>query len=333
MINKLWIFLLFPVCCLSQTLTGTVVDDSTKQPLETVSVYFDNTTVGTTTNEKGEFAINYTDAIQSSLVISYLGYEKVIINDYRSQTVLNIALKPSSVALDEVYINYDDGLTRRQKLRLFRKEFLGTSIFAKTCKILNEDDLVLRYDKKNRVLYVNANAPIIIRNRALQYEIAFDIIDFEASYRYANIETQNFALDKVAYTGTTYYKDLEKANKKSTKRKREEAYKGSVQHFMRALYNKKLKEEGYEIYFNSFKVDEYDYFNIEPKEDSDFKEVTLRRKVSILYDKQYQSDIDVFVDSFLVDVYGNYSAIKGIYFTGAMGSQRIGDTLPLDYGL
>ena len=68
-------------------------------------------------------------------------------------------------------------------------------------------------------------------------------------------------------------------------------------------------------------------------ESSGLKEVSLKQKVSILYDRKEQSDINVYVDSFLLDAYGNYSAIRGVYFNGAMGSQRMGDTLPLDYGL
>ena len=333
MISRLLFFLLLPTLCFSQTITGTILDTSTNNPLETVAVYFDNTTIGTTTDAKGKFSISYSDAIQSPLVISYLGYEKVIIEDYRTKSDITIKLKSTDVSLDEVFIDFDDGLTRRQKLRLFRKEFLGSSKYGKSCKILNEKDIFLRYDKQKKTLYASADVPIIIKNKALQYEISFDMIDFEAIFRFANLKEQDFALDRVAYAGTSYYKNLEKSDKKRTKRAREKVYKGSVQHFMRALFHKNLKEEGYEIYSQGFKVGEYKYFKIEEKDSSGLKEVSLKQKVSILYDRKEQSDINVYVDSFLLDAYGNYSAIRGVYFNGAMGSQRMGDTLPLDYGL
>ncbi|WP_299524690.1 carboxypeptidase-like regulatory domain-containing protein [Winogradskyella sp.] len=333
MINRLWIFLLAPVCCWSQILTGTIVDASANQPLETVSVYFDNTTVGTTTNENGEFSITYTDAIQSSLVISYLGFEKIIINDYRDKEHIAIALKPSSIALDEVNLDYDDGLTRKQKLRLFRKEFLGTSKIAKSCKILNEDDLILRYDKENRVLSASAKAPIKIENKALQYEIDYDIIDFELSFKYANIPTNSFTKNRLTYYGTTFYKDLKKSNKKSTIKKRERAFKGSVQHFMRALFNENLKGEGYWIFYGRFRVNEWAYFTVGDLEDSSFKQVTLNKKVTILYDKDIQSSIEVNTDKFYVDRFGNYAPIVGVFFNGYMGSQRVGDSVPSDYNL
>lgn len=324
---------LLPLICFSQTLTGNIIDKVTQQPIETVSVYFDNTTIGTTTDEKGNFSITYTDAVQSTLVISYLGYEKVLITDYRSRNNIAIELVEAASALDEVYIEYDDGLTRRQKLRLFRREFLGSSKFARSCNILNENDIVLRYDKRSKTLFASADVPIQVKNKSLQYELAFDIVDFEANYRYANLETQDFTLNKVTYAGTSFYKDIEISNKKSTKRRREKAYKGSVQHFMRSLYNENLKDEDYEIFYKGFKVNEWAYFNIKTNEESSFKGVSLKAKVSILYDKKFQSDIEVNVDSFLIDAYGNYTNVRGILFNGTMGSQRIGDTLPLDYGL
>ncbi|APY08259.1 hypothetical protein BWZ20_08085 [Winogradskyella sp. J14-2] len=331
--SKVLVGLLFPVICFSQTLKGKVIDAANNKPLETVAVYFDNTTIGTTTDVQGNFSIDYSDAIQSPLVVSYLGYKKVVIEDYRTTNDIVIKLKPTDISLDEVFIDFDDGLTRKQKLRLFRKEFLGTSKYAKSCKILNENDIVLRYDKRNKTLYANAEVPVLIKNNALQYQISFDMIDFEAKYRYADLETQDFALERVAYAGTSYYKNLDKADKKRVQRIRENVYKGSVQHFMRALYHKKLREKGYEIYYKGFRVAEYKYFKITAKPNTDFKKVSLKQKVSILYDRKEQSDIEVYVDSFLVDAYGNYSAIKGVYFNGAMGSQRMGDTLPLDYGL
>ena len=330
---KFWIFLLFPSVCIAQTLSGIVLDYATKQPLETVAIYFDNTTVGTTTNEKGEFLITYSEAIQSTLVVSYLGYQKTLITDYRTKKNLVIELKPSAVSLDEVIIDFDDGLTRKQKLFLFKKEFLGTSKYAKSCRVLNENDLVLRFNKKNNTLYVSSDVPVRVKNNALQYEIAFDILDFEASYRYTNGDVGSFVLNKVLYIGTSFYRDLEKANKKRILRNRKKVYEGSVQHFMRALYYKNLRKAGYSIFYKRLRVNEWSYFNVEPVEKSEFKKVTLNKKVSILYNEKSQSEMFLEVDKFYVDVYGNYTPIIGVYFYGALGDQRVGDTLPSDYGL
>ena len=236
MINR-WcvLFLLFPLINIAQTFSGKIIDKKTQQPVETVSVYFDNTTIGTTTDKDGIFSINYTEAIQSTLVISYLGYEKVLISDYRTKNNITIELVEAENELDAVYIDYDDGLTRKQKLRLFRKEFLGTSKLARSCKILNEEDLILRYDKRNRALFVSAKTPVLVENKALQYKVAFEIIDFEVNYRYANLKTNRFTIHSTTYFGTSFYEDLEETNKRKTIKNREKAYKGSVQHFILSL--------------------------------------------------------------------------------------------------
>ena len=326
---------LLPLFCISQTLTGRVIDKITQRPIETVSVYFDNTTIGTTSNEKGEFSISYTDAIQSTLVISYLGYEKVLISDFRKNNNLLVELIEAHNELDEVLISYDDGLTRRQKLRLFKKEFLGSSKYGKSCKILNENDLILHYDKQNKTLYASARQPLKIENKALQYKIDFDIKDFEIKFRYVDADTNEFVLDGVLFAGTSFYKNLKNADKRKTIKNRERVYKGSIQHFMRALYNENLREEGYWVFHEGFRVEEWDYFIVETEDESNLKKVTLKNKVSIVFnnDLKTQSDLKLDISEFFVDTYGYHFPIRGVYFNGFMGSQRVGDTLPLDYGL
>lgn len=331
---SIWILGFFiPIICSAQNISGKIIDKETQQPIETVAVYFDNTTIGTTTDKNGIFSLDYTDATQSTLVISYLGYEKVLISDFRSKNNISIALVEAKNTLDEVYIDYDDGLTRKQKLRLFRKEFLGTSKFARSCKILNEEDLILRYDKRNKAMFVSSKIPVLVENKALQYKISFEIVDFEVKYNYANLKTGHFTVHSVIYYGTSFYENLKKKNRKKTIKNRDKAYKGSVQHFIRALFNKNLKEENYWIFYDSFRVNEWNYFEVTEVENSDYKKVRLKDKVTILYDKDFQSEIQLEVPEFYIDVYGNYTPIVGVYFSGALGSQRIGDTLPSDYGL
>lgn len=335
MISKRLTFLcafLLSAITYSQTITGNVVDAKTGLPIETASVYFDNTTIGTTTNEKGDFSIEYNASVQSALVISYLGYENVIITNYREQCDFKIQLKEVVDELDTVVINTNDGLTRRQKLRIFRKEFLGYSKYANSCKILNEDALNLRYNGQDETLTVSARAPVLVKNKALQYEIAYDIIDFEIQFRYLDRNTLKYTVHAVTYVGTSFYKPLEKSDKKSVVKNREDAYIGSTQHFIRSLYKENLKDENYTIYYKKFKVNEWDHFKVESVDESDLKKVTLENSVIILYDNVDQTRIIASVP-FYIDKYGNYAPIAGVYFSGVMGDKRIGDSLPSDYGL
>jgi hypothetical protein len=332
----LLICLLISITSYAQILSGKVLDAKTNEPLETVAVYFDNTTIGTTTDEKGEFSLEYTEALQSTLVISYLGYDKVYISDFRQKESITISLVEAKNELDEVYIEYDDELTRRQKLKLFKDQFLGSTKLGKSCKILNEDDIYLRYNKNDKTLSASSKGPVIIYNKALDYEISYDLNDFEMQFRYVDAKSNKFTLNTAYYLGTMYFKDLNTINqKRSIVKKREKAFKGSIQHFMRALYNEDLGSQNYTVFKRGFKVNGWDHIEVIPIENSNRKNVFLKGKISILYNKKVQSDmfLDKDIKVFSVDAYGHYTPIVGVYFTGYMNEQRIGDMLPLDYGL
>jgi len=43
--------------------------------------------------------------------------------------------------------------------------------------------------------------------------------------------------------------------------------------------------------------------------------------------------LDKFINYFVVNAYLNYAPIPNLLFTGAMGNQRLGDSLPFDFGL
>jgi len=198
---------------------------------------------------------------------------------------------------------------------------------------LNEDDLILRYNKREQTLTVNAKSPVLVKNRSLQYEIAYDIIDFEVAFRYINPEGNDYTTHSVLYTGTSFYKDLNTKNKKKLFKNRKRAYQGSIQHFMRCLFNKSLRDEDFNIFYDKFQVDEWAFFKIEDIDNSSFKKVTLEKAVDILYDMKHQSKLNPMVSQFYVDQYGNYTPIVELLFSGVMGDQRIGDLLPSNYGL
>lgn len=329
----LLIFLSFSFFGMSQSFSGIVIDSKTKLPVESASIYFDNTTIGTTTNQKGAFTISYNDAVQSPLIISYLGFETVSIFDYRQKNNITIELKASLNTLDRVIVNANDGLTRRQKLRLFRKQFLGSSQFSKTCKILNEDDLVLRYNKREKTLSVSAISPVLIQNKALQYLVSYDIVVFDLEFRYVEEKNNIFNIKQLTFAGNMFYKNLEKFNKRKAEKNRIKAYNGSVLQFMRALYNEDLEASNYQIYHKRFITDPWKHFKIKPIEDSTLKEVLLDKKVTILYDKEYQSDVTFLNSEILIDVYGNFTDVTSVLFSGHMGRQRVGSLLPLDFNL
>lgn len=317
-----------------QTISGTVIDATTKEPIEAVAVYFDSTTKGTTTNSNGEFSISYNNAIQSPLVITFLGYKKQIITDYRSKTFLDIQLEEQQETLDEVLINTNDGLTRKEKLKVFRREFLGTSRFGLSCKILNEDAIIIKYIKKKKQLIAYSYEPLQIENKALQYIVSYDLSSFSAQFLHSNPKRNNFEIYSAGFQGNPYYQDMPIFKAKKAKKNRAKVYKGSTLQFMRALFQENLKDKGFFMFIKGRKMKIEDVFDIKFYEDTNIKKVSVKKKRFVIsYRNKQLSKTQIKTPYFLIDAYGNYSNVTEILFSGHIGKKRFGDLLPFDYGI
>ncbi|MBN4048351.1 carboxypeptidase-like regulatory domain-containing protein, partial [Flavobacteriaceae bacterium AH-315-O20] len=203
--------------------------------LEGASVYLNNTTIGATTNNKGEFQLKIKEG-NHVLVISFIGYKTTQINIDANSNVdfLTIKLVPNTNVLDEIIVKktkYDNYW--KYNLSRFEQVFLGRTEIAEKCKILNPKVLYFEFDAHTGVLTASAKEPLKIENKGLGYLITYDLIDFRLGRR------------KLSYLGYTKYENLKTENKKRWKKNRLKAFNGSQMHFVRSLYNQNLKEEGF----------------------------------------------------------------------------------------
>ena len=118
------LIVLMPSVALAQrTITGKVVDADNNSPLIGASLYWKNTTAGTTTTTDGSFSIRRVNGFET-LVIDYLGYDIAEIEVGKEENTLDIRLKPSAVDIDEVVVegqqrgNYakSGGITRQEQI-------------------------------------------------------------------------------------------------------------------------------------------------------------------------------------------------------------------------
>ena len=111
------------VALAQRTITGKVVDADNNNPLIGASLYWKNTTAGTTTSTDGSFSIRRVNGFET-LVVDYLGYDIAEIEVGKEESTLDISLKPSAVDIDEVVIegqqrgNYakSGGITRQEQI-------------------------------------------------------------------------------------------------------------------------------------------------------------------------------------------------------------------------
>lgn len=100
--------LLFPYVLFSQSISGKVINEN-NEPLIGASIYWMNTTVGTSTDINGEFKLSTKEISHEKLVASYIGYvaDTIII---QSKTKLLFRLKKSKM-LDEFIVEAErDGV-------------------------------------------------------------------------------------------------------------------------------------------------------------------------------------------------------------------------------
>jgi len=316
----------------SQEISGVVFESETGVPLEGASIYFDNTTIGTTTNSKGEFVVKYHKEIKSPLIISFIGYKTKILNNVSPEdSGLEIYLIESTDFLNEIVLNSKDDWTRELKLNEFKKNYLGESKNGLASKILNEDDLILRYNKRKKQLIAESKAPIIIKNNNLKYIINVDLQHFEVNYSHVSKNKKNLYVRYVYYAGNNFYKSMQLNPNKITQSNRMGAYYGSTLHFMRALASEKLEKERYRIYLGNYPVWPKKYITVIQIDGLNNVKVRLKDKLNIVYKGEKQSSLECLVSEFYIDNFGNHSPTEEVRFGGDLGAQRMGDALPLDF--
>lgn len=333
-INSIKFLVLIVFFCISQNviaqdyIEGKVFKASDSTAVNGASIYFDGTTVGTVSNSLGAFKIPYKEN-NALLVISYLSTETTYINlntdNYKGEK-LNIYLNDKLEELTEVTLETDTW-SREKKLRIFKRQFIGPAITWSSCKILNEDDIRLKYIPSSKILVASARTPLIIKNKELGYTITYNLTDFEVSFEKTR---SGLTLPyKVYLEGSSFFEPLKKRTSKKMIKNRAKSYLGSSLHFFRALASKTLEENKFEIYYKSFKVAPYQYINV--INSGTRKSIELKAEnLNILYDGYSQSNMNA-NSVFYIDEYGNHSPPDAVLMGGDMGEKRISDLLPLDY--
>jgi CarboxypepD_reg-like domain len=316
---------------LSQEISGVVIAGKTNQPLEGASVYFNNTTIGTTTNYNGEFILEYKKAIKTPLIVSFLGYETVILHNFSTSSKLKIYLNEATNVLNEVILSSKDDWPRKLKLKEFRKNFLGESENGLASKILNEEDIALSYNKSEKQLLAWSNVPIIIKNNHLKYLITVDLQSFEVNYSYVSKNKKHVKVRYVYYSGRNFYKSMQDFPSKSTIDKRLDTYFGSTLHFMRSLASQNLENEHFKLYIGNIPYKVEKFISVSPIDSTGGVTVILKDKFSVIYNSKKRSYIEYKTPKFYIDNFGNHSPPEVIRFGGDFGRQRMGDTLPLDF--
>ncbi|MCL6260634.1 carboxypeptidase-like regulatory domain-containing protein [Aquiflexum sp. TKW24L] len=223
------------------SLKGRVLDAETLEPLLFATVFISNSSIGTSTNKKGEFELTIPEG-NHELVISYIGFQpfSYTISTKVLRSFYEFRILPETIELEGSEVKEKRDKTWYDNLEVFKKYFLGSSANAKSCNILNPEVLILDGETDPNSLTARAKDILEIENPNLGYQIKYVLTGFEFN------KTKN----EVVYAGYPYFVEekLPKRRIKKVTESREKAYLGSMMHFMRSLYEGNTENSGYRIF-------------------------------------------------------------------------------------
>lgn len=312
--------------------------------LDGVNVYFDGTTISTVTDSNGNFIIRYEPNANSILVISSVGYQTEYLTGLDATKPLNVAMTVAENALKEVVIGTNELFTRAQKLKLFREYFLGKTSNAKGTIIKNEDDLRFKYDKEKFIFTASSDKPLVLENTPLGYKIDFSLISFEIAFKKLSISSQDVI--KNFYGGVSRFEDVNSSPE--VLERREKTFEGSQIQFFRNFANNEWDPKKF-LLLNDFekinfskrfrisKEEDYVKVDVFPQPKGEFENPDNIKDIvasyNVTFNKKEASRITFQTDSFYIYKYGNNSNIESILFSGKISEKKVGDMLPLNYGI
>jgi hypothetical protein len=223
------------------TLSGTVRDSLTRQPLPFASVFLANTTRGATTDAQGHYTLAGVPAGRYELATTYLGYQlrqrPLVLGSSNRQ--VDIGLLPSAQQLAEVVVRPNPH--READYQRFLELFLGTSTFAKQCRVRDPEAVQIDYDGEHNVLTASVPHALEVDNLALGYRLTFYDLNFRV----------DFADEGMTVTSLSHlvFRELPggAARQRRWAANRARAYAGSYLHFLRSAYTNSVAEAGFEV--------------------------------------------------------------------------------------
>ncbi|GAB2705963.1 carboxypeptidase-like regulatory domain-containing protein [Mucilaginibacter koreensis] len=220
-------------------LSGKVINSKDNSPVSDVSIYINNTTLGTKTNTNGNFELKLNQPGQYEIIISAIGFERYSGTFIVTQntTLAPILLTEKTTELAVVTIKPDANWERYYAI--FKQDFLGSSDEAKDCRILNPDILSFDYDAAKRELTGSSPDYLIVENKALGYRLRYQVSSYGREYK----------THIVYYEGTALFEELTGTapQKRRWEKNRLKAYLGSSMHFLRSVIAAQPDVEGFRV--------------------------------------------------------------------------------------
>lgn len=234
--------LFLPALAQSQTtITGNVTDLETGEAIFGATIFLENTTRGTVSDPDGKYKIEGIFGEFPNLVIQHINYHSKTISA-KDRKVINFKLRPKIKQLETVEIEQNKDKKWKRQFSRFEKAFVGKTQNAESVEITNP--WVMEFEKTEGDGLAGKSLDLLqIENKATGYEVKFLLESFKVN----NGET--------VYKGKPVFTPLDPASeeeKAAWEAARQRTYLGSRQHFLYALVNDRISEEGFLVYDAEF---------------------------------------------------------------------------------
>lgn len=227
------------------TVNGRVFDKETNEPLVAASVYFAETTIGTSVELDGTYSLTVVKPGNYELVVSMIGYEtqmtSLVVEAGKSYSMeFKLVTKPMNI--NPVEIEGENQSEWRKNLRLFTRKIMGNLLSEEDCMIENKEYLDFKWS--GDTLIATARKPVIVDNTYLGYKIIFEIL----KYKFNPVSTyQEYSI----YSRFIEMPPENKNQKEKWDDNRKEMFYGSPVHFLWAVKHNRMKEEDFKVHFVS----------------------------------------------------------------------------------
>src|SRR3989339_275877 len=195
-------------------IVGSVFDGETGQPIENAVVFLSFTTFHVKTNSKGEFKLS--GVIPGTYAI-------ICISDNYQKVIQGIVVTGS--------INLRANFVLKKQQNVAKNKIMQLTSFIERDKFI-----------ENGVqLFAKSEKPIIVLNKSLGYKLNVYLNEFEWEW----------FTDYGSISFDTFFENLDSSDSTETLRylaNRNEAYKGSFRHFLRACASRKVSSEGFTVF-------------------------------------------------------------------------------------
>ena len=223
------------------TLRGVVIDDSTRAPICGANVFLANSTIGASTDSGGMYLMNNVPPGIYDIVGSCIGYKprtsRIDVHPSTS-TTFDIQLRPADLSMGVVEVTAQRSEEWQDNLKVFTAHFLGTTPSASRCRIINPEVIHFSTGMFGQ-LQASANQEIVLDNPALGFLLHVILETFSTDGRSVTVEYKTRFEDRSAAHPEGEAEWMEN---------RDDAYFGSVRHFLKSLINDELSSEGYTMF-------------------------------------------------------------------------------------